>query len=282
MTNRLVPHIPLRREALQFALWISIGFALTTNIHAQSPSPVADPGNNTVARKTVTQNAVHDLSPALTALKSIAESVTPSAECDTSRNHCGTSPCNQKKTSTAVPTPMQLPRRTWQFSKRAHPSSRSSRARATLSPSSKASMAAKASPVRKAQPPRATPPTTVLPLARITSSRSSTPAWRSTPKGSRYDTTGKVLYGPVITNTIFAGFGGPCEQRTSGDAVVRYDQLAQRWLYVLPIFKRPAHDPKGPYSMCYAVSKGPDPLGPYYRYEFKRPLFPDYPMLNTA
>ena len=29
--------------------------------------------------------------------------------------------------------------------------------------------------------------------------------------------------------------------------------------------------------MCYAVSVGPDPFGPYYRYEFVRPLFPDYP-----
>ena len=29
--------------------------------------------------------------------------------------------------------------------------------------------------------------------------------------------------------------------------------------------------------MCYAVSTGPDPLGSWYRYEFLRPLFPDYP-----
>lgn len=29
--------------------------------------------------------------------------------------------------------------------------------------------------------------------------------------------------------------------------------------------------------MCYAVSTGPDPLGSYFRYEFLRPLFPDYP-----
>jgi hypothetical protein len=29
--------------------------------------------------------------------------------------------------------------------------------------------------------------------------------------------------------------------------------------------------------MCYAISAGPDPFGPYYRYEFLRPLFPDYP-----
>ncbi len=29
--------------------------------------------------------------------------------------------------------------------------------------------------------------------------------------------------------------------------------------------------------MCYAVSTTSDPLGSYYRYEFLRPLFPDYP-----
>src|SRR5579884_145697 len=96
-------------------------------------------------------------------------------------------------------------------------------------------------------------------------------------KGERFDTTGKVLYGPVITNSIFAGFGGQCEHQTSGDAVARYDQLAKRWLYVLPIFRHPPGEPNGPYYMCYAVSTGPDPLGPYYRYEFKRTLFPDYP-----
>ena len=58
---------------------------------------------------------------------------------------------------------------------------------------------------------------------------------------------------------------------------MRYDQLAHRWLYVMPIFRRPPGDSTGPYSMCYAVSTGEDPLGPYYRYEYKRPLFPDYP-----
>jgi hypothetical protein len=33
----------------------------------------------------------------------------------------------------------------------------------------------------------------------------------------------------------------------------------------------------GPYSICYAISATSDPLGAYYRYEFLRPLFPDYP-----
>jgi hypothetical protein len=42
----------------------------------------------------------------------------------------------------------------------------------------------------------------------------------------------------------------------------------------------PARQPpeeQGPYSMCYAISTSPDPMGSYYRYEFLRPLFPDYP-----
>ena len=98
-----------------------------------------------------------------------------------------------------------------------------------------------------------------------------------TKKGARFDTTGKLLYGAVATNTTFLGVGGQCENRNNGDAVVRYDQLADRWLLVMPIFRRPPGDSTGPYSMCYAVSVGPDPLGPWFRYEFKRPLFPDYP-----
>jgi len=149
-----------------------------------------------------------------------------------------------------------------------------------------------------------------------------------TKKGKQFPASGKVLYGPVPTNTIFKGFGGACEAMNNGDAVVRYDQLADRWLVVMPVFRRgavrpdqpkPASSgdpaqvsvpgqagqpgppvplfspppqfgqppqprgqtgqpgPQGPYSMCYAVSTGSNPFGPYYRYEFLRPLFPDYP-----
>jgi hypothetical protein len=142
-------------------------------------------------------------------------------------------------------------------------------------------------------------------------------------KGARYDSTGRVLYGPGETRNVFRGFGGPCEKLNNGDAVVRYDQLAHRWLIVMPTFRRgiprseevdsahgnkpyPAQPgeavmlyqpgptfikepPSGPrparthldsvgtFCMCYAISTGPDPVGPYYRYEFDRPLFPDYP-----
>ncbi len=96
-------------------------------------------------------------------------------------------------------------------------------------------------------------------------------------KGRRYGTTGRVIHGAVQTNSIWSGFGGQCENRNNGDAVVRYDQLARRWLFVMPIFRRPPGDSTGPFSMCYALSTGEDPLGPFYRYEYKRPLFPDYP-----
>jgi hypothetical protein len=96
-------------------------------------------------------------------------------------------------------------------------------------------------------------------------------------KGKKYAATGKLIYGAVPNNTVFAGFGVRCGVSNNSDSVVRYDQLADRWLIVVPVFTRPPDNPRGPYAMCYAVSATPDPLGPYYRYEFQRPLFPDYP-----
>ena len=49
-----------------------------------------------------------------------------------------------------------------------------------------------------------------------------------TKKGKQFDTTGRPLLGPVGTHTLFAGHGEVCGSRTNGDAVVRYDQLAER------------------------------------------------------
>jgi hypothetical protein len=57
-----------------------------------------------------------------------------------------------------------------------------------------------------------------------------------TKKGRQYDKSGRVLHGPIATHAVFAGFGGVCEARNNGDAVARYDQLAGRWLIVMPIF----------------------------------------------
>jgi hypothetical protein len=54
--------------------------------------------------------------------------------------------------------------------------------------------------------------------------------------------TGTLVYGPTSTNTIFAAVGGVCEERPNSDAVVRYDQIAKRWLVVMSIFRRTVFD----------------------------------------
>ena len=59
-----------------------------------------------------------------------------------------------------------------------------------------------------------------------------------TKRGSRFDASGRLLFGPVATHAMFAGHGEVCGSRANGDAVVRYDQLADRWLVVMPIFRR--------------------------------------------
>ncbi|MBP6824545.1 MAG: hypothetical protein KA368_23575, partial [Acidobacteria bacterium] len=61
-----------------------------------------------------------------------------------------------------------------------------------------------------------------------------------------FDKTGKPLYGPVPNNTVFKGFGGACEATNNGDTVVRYDQLADRWLIVMPTFRRGEPRPDQP------------------------------------
>jgi hypothetical protein len=58
-----------------------------------------------------------------------------------------------------------------------------------------------------------------------------------TKRGRRFDTTGEVLYGPVNTGNVFRGLG-EFGDLNNGDAVVRYDHLADRWLIVMPIFRR--------------------------------------------
>ena len=80
-----------------------------------------------------------------------------------------------------------------------------------------------------------------------TSCRPSTRGWRSSRRReSGSTTTGRAAVGPVATNNVFKDFGGACETRNNGDAVVRYDQLADRWLIVMPIFARGPARPDQP------------------------------------
>ena len=95
-----------------------------------------------------------------------------------------------------------------------------------------------------------------------------------------YDKQGNLLLGPVDTGTLWASF--PVEDCTdpSGDPIVVYDQLEDRWL----LTQFTTRGPK--YYDCVAISQTGDPTGAYYRYAFiTQPdpelpggtFFPDYP-----
>ena len=92
-------------------------------------------------------------------------------------------------------------------------------------------------------------------------------------------TTGASLFGPVAIHSLWAGFGGVCETAGSGDPVVIYDPLADRW--VISQFAVPAGG-SVPQDECMAVSQTNDATGAYYRYQFHlTPNFLDYPKLGV-
>jgi len=95
-----------------------------------------------------------------------------------------------------------------------------------------------------------------------------------------YDKQGNMLVGPVAIGDLWAGFAIPDCTDPSGDPVVLYDQLEDRWL----LSQFTTRDPI--YYDCVAISKTGDPTGAYYRYAFiTQPdpelpggtFFPDYP-----
>jgi hypothetical protein len=92
-----------------------------------------------------------------------------------------------------------------------------------------------------------------------------------------FSKTGTVQYGPANTNTLFSGFGGPCETTDDGDAVARYDGLANRWV----ITQFANVQTSGPFYECVAVSQTSDATGAYNRYSYQYASFPDYPKLSV-
>ncbi len=99
---------------------------------------------------------------------------------------------------------------------------------------------------------------------------------------SVYDKAGNRLYGPAANNTLWTGFGGPCETSNQGDPIVLYDPLADRW--VLSQFgfgEDMTGTPVPPFFECIAVSATSDPTGSYHRYAFQFTKFPDYPKLGV-
>lgn len=86
-----------------------------------------------------------------------------------------------------------------------------------------------------------------------------------------YNKGGAKLLGPLASNTVWNGMPN---NSNDGDAVVLYDENADRWLFTqfsLPNF------PSGPFYQMIAVSQTPDPTGSWYRYQFTFSTMPDYP-----
>jgi hypothetical protein len=91
-----------------------------------------------------------------------------------------------------------------------------------------------------------------------------------------FDKNGVSLYGPFPLSNLFSGMGAPCQSNNSGDPIVLYDSIADRWL--LSEFTA-----SSPWGECIAISTTPDPAGTYYRYffQFSTTVFYDYPKLGV-
>jgi len=87
-----------------------------------------------------------------------------------------------------------------------------------------------------------------------------------------YSKTGTLQYGPADTGTLWQNFSVPDCTDPSGDPVVVYDEISNRWILTQFTTRGPE------YFNCVAVSTTDDPLGSYYRYAFSTgEFFPDYP-----
>jgi hypothetical protein len=88
-----------------------------------------------------------------------------------------------------------------------------------------------------------------------------------------YSKSGALQFGPVPTGTLWQGFSVPDCAGASGDGIVNYDEISNRW--ILSQFTSQGPDE---FWNCVAVSTTEDPLGSYYRYAFSTgAFFPDYP-----
>ncbi len=83
--------------------------------------------------------------------------------------------------------------------------------------------------------------------------------------------SGLAIYGPAAGNTLWAGFGGPCEADNDGDPIVKFDRAAGRW-----VMTQVAASGGPPFYQCIAVSTGIDATGSYNRYAFPFSGLNDY------
>jgi Secretion system C-terminal sorting domain len=90
-----------------------------------------------------------------------------------------------------------------------------------------------------------------------------------------FNKSGVGIYGPFNNSAIFTGLPN---NSNDGDAVVLYDENADRWLFSQ--FSLPNY-PNGPFYQNVAISQTNDPTGSWYRYQFTFSVMPDYPKLSV-
>lgn len=80
-----------------------------------------------------------------------------------------------------------------------------------------------------------------------------------------FDKNGNALTPPFRMSQLFASLGTTCSTFDSGEPVVLYDTLADRWLLSQYCYNAP------PFRQMIAISKTGDPTGEYFAYEFVMP-----------
>jgi hypothetical protein len=102
-----------------------------------------------------------------------------------------------------------------------------------------------------------------------------------------FDKDGNSLAGPTALSTLYGTVLPPsslCVTSESGDPVVLYDQLADRWLISSFAFGVDANgNPVPPFEQCIAISQTADPTGGYFVYDFNvsNTKFQDYPKFGV-
>jgi len=93
-----------------------------------------------------------------------------------------------------------------------------------------------------------------------------------------YDKSGAPLAGPTAIGDLWADFAIEDCTDPSGDSIVLYDQLSDRWILSQFTTRFTAVPQNDVFYNCVAVSQTGDPTGAYYRYAFTTGnFFPDYP-----
>jgi hypothetical protein len=89
---------------------------------------------------------------------------------------------------------------------------------------------------------------------------------------SIYNKSGGRIFGPAGNSTVWSGMP---HNSNDGDAIVLFDELANRWLFSQ--FSLPNGSSTAPFYQMIAVSQTPDPTGSWYRWVYEFSAMPDYP-----